>query len=96
MPLIAGLVAALAAMLKTQAGVIVVSVLVFLGLEIATYELAMRPALDMVKQQAESAGAAAGIAEWLGFLNVDRYVTIVLSAYLVAQGKRVFLRRAAG
>ncbi|WP_238595446.1 DUF2523 family protein [Xanthomonas campestris] len=53
-----------------------------LGLSYVASEFAVGPLLDAVKG-AMSSGPAQWVA-WAGFLNIDRYFTITLSAYAVA------------
>lgn len=93
-PLIAGLSGAFARLLATRLGMWVTSALAFLGLSFATHSLVLEPFMQTV---ASGMGGVSGeLAQWLGVLKMDRYVSIVLSAYGVGAIKRVFLARRAG
>ena len=54
----------------------------FLGLNFVAQEFAVTPLLDQIK--ASISGAPGDILAWIGFLNVDKYVTLLLSAYATA------------
>ncbi len=58
------------------------SALAALGLSYVASEFAVAPFLNWVKG-AIATGPAQWVA-WAGFLNIDRYFTITLSAYAVA------------
>lgn len=88
--LIAWLVAALSAVFASRIGQWVVSALVFLGLELAVTSFAVEPILNQIKGVASGVGDAVG---WLAFFNLDKYITVILSAYAVGAGKAAFLRR---
>ncbi|WP_258080342.1 DUF2523 domain-containing protein [Xanthomonas arboricola] len=68
----------------SRAGQWFLSALAALGLSYVATEFAVDPMLDWVKG-AMSTAPAQWIA-WAGFLNIDRYFTITLSAYAVAAG----------
>ena len=93
-PIIAGLVAAFSRLIATRAGMWVVSVLGFLGLSLATQTVAMGPIMDQVASHMSGVGGE--LAQWMGVLNLDRYVSVCLSAYTVGTVKRAFLARRAG
>jgi len=76
------LLAALSRLFSTRIGQWFLSLLAFLGLQWAVQEFAVDPVLNLVKTS--FSGAPASILAWLGFLNLDRYVTLVLSAYSIA------------
>lgn len=90
--IVAWIVAAFARLFASRAGQWVTSILVFLGLEMATREVVVAPLLAQIQAVAGSVGA--GVV-WVGFFNIDRYITIILSAYAVGAGKSVILRRRA-
>lgn len=90
--IIAWVLAGLARLFASRVGQWVTSALVFLGLELATSQVLVAPLLGQI--QAVAGGLGTGVA-WLGFFNVDRYITIILSAYAVSAGKSAILRRRA-
>lgn len=86
------------AWLVANAGSIVASILVTLGL----YFFVAAPASDLIGDQLQAAftGAPGTVLETLYYLNVDDYVTMVVSAFTLKQtyeaGKRVTLARRSG
>lgn len=77
-----GLFAGLSRLFSTRLGTWVAGAMLFLGIELVASNFVVGPLLD------EVIGAFAGLpgdmAAWLAFLNVDRYITIVASAYATA------------
>lgn len=92
-PFVAGIMAALSRLFSTNVGVWIATALGALGLSLVTHEVAMGPIMDMVRSSAS--GVPADLAQWLGVLQIDRYITIVLSAYTAGAVKRAFLVRKA-
>lgn len=78
MPLLAGL----SRLMSTRAGHWILSILAFFGLNWVAQEFAIDPLLNLAKDYI-SAGPAE-LIPWLSFLNIDRYITMILSAYAVA------------
>lgn len=72
-------------------GIAVVKVLGFLGLALATNEWIVQPGVQYVKDK--FLGVPADFAAWLGFFRIDVCVTMLLSAYVIGQAKRVFLTK---
>lgn len=75
----------------------IVGALLALGISWGTQTVAVTPILNAIK--ATASGVTGSALEWLSFLNVDRAVTIVLSAYATRaglNGARLFLKRRAG
>lgn len=94
-PLIAAIVGAFSRLISTRIGLWLATALGALGLSLATTHLAMEPIMDMVRSSA--GGIPADLAQWLGVMNVDRYISIVLSAYTAGAVKRAILvKRATG
>lgn len=93
MPIFLGALGAmLSRVIATRIGQWVVAALVFLGLQFAVNEFAVGPLLNWIKNLIS--GAPREIIDWLGYLNLDRYVTMLLSAYAAAAGvSAVKLRR---
>lgn len=92
-PFIAGLMAAISRLFSTRIGIWIATALGALGLSLVTQKVAMEPIMNMVRSSA--AGVPADLAQWLGVLNVDRYITIVISAYTAGAVKRAFLAKRA-
>lgn len=90
--MIAWVLAGLARLFASRIGQWVTSALVFLGLELATSQVVVAPLLAQIQSVAGAVGTG---AVWLGFFNIDRYITIILSAYAVGAGKSAILRRRA-
>lgn len=79
-PIVAAVLAWLSRLMMLKLGLWVVGTLVFLGLYFGTQELFVEPLLDQVRDIAQ--GNITGVlAEWVAFLNVDKAITMVLSAY---------------
>lgn len=74
-PLLAGL----SRLFGTRVGQWILSALAFLGLNFVTQEFAVTPLLDHIKSSLN--GAPGDILAWVAYLNVDRYITLMLSAY---------------
>jgi hypothetical protein len=86
MPFLAGIwgaaTAAFGWLVRSQIGRWVMIALAALGIEFAVTEGVVDPLIDYI-----SATAGAGVGDataWFGFFNVDRYVTLILSAYAAA------------
>lgn len=93
-PIIAGLVAAIGRMAATRIGQWVLSALAFLGLAWTTQTVAIEPAISQV---ASSMGGVSGdLAQWMGVMRLDSYVSIVLSAFTVGTVKRAILAKRGG
>jgi len=92
--LVAWIVAGLSWLFEKRIGQWIVSALVFLGLELGTQKAVTGPLLSYMQSATGSLPAEA--AAWLAFFNVDRYITIIMSAYATAGVGRVLLRRRAG
>ncbi|RRU12123.1 DUF2523 family protein [Stenotrophomonas sp. 278] len=78
----APLLAGLSRLIQTRLGQWLLAALAFLGLNFVTQEFAVDPLLNQIKQA--FSGAPADIVAWLAFLNLDKYVTLVVSAYATA------------
>lgn len=90
MPLFWG---ALSALIFSKAGAWITSTLLAIGLGFAVQGTLVEPALAHV--QTAIGGLPGNIAAWLGVLNIDKYFTIVGSAYVAATVKKVILRKLA-
>lgn len=92
------LIQGLSGAMKTKTGQWTTALLLALGIGLATNEFAVQPMLDAMLDQAKTGGSQAGnvALQWLGFLNFDKAVTMVFSAYAarnVMKGAKVFLSR---
>lgn len=83
--------ALLSRLVFTQGGAWAISILAGLGLALGTQSLVMGPIVDYASSG--FAGLPSVVADWVGMLNIDKYVSIVLSAYAAASIKGVLLRR---
>ena len=88
---IEALVAAFSRIMSTRIGAWIVQALLFFGIQIAANKLLVAP----IKTGIASAfgGLPAEIIAWLGYLNVDRALTIIISAYATTSATRVFLTK---
>ena len=85
------LIGALSALIFTKAGAWVTSILTALGLGFAVQVAILTPVLSHVSSA--FGGLPSDLANWMGFLNIDKYVSIVVSAYVGSLAKRVILRK---
>lgn len=89
--LIGGLVAALGRLFSTKVGGWVATAAMALGIGFVTTEALMEPAINAVQQAA--AGVPGVALQWAGVLNLDKYITIILSSYTAGGIKRAILAR---
>jgi hypothetical protein len=92
--LVAWIMAGLSAVFSSQIGRWIVSAFLFLGLELGTQKAVTGPMLTYM--QSVTSGLSADAVGWLGFFNIDKYITIIMSAYATAGVGRVLLRRRSG
>jgi Protein of unknown function (DUF2523) len=78
----AALTSALGWLVRSQIGRWVLIGLGALGIQFAVTEGVVDPLIEHITANVAGAGGAA--AAWLGFFNVDRYITLILSAYAAA------------
>ena len=92
--IIGGLVAAVGRLLSTKLGGWIATAAMALGIGFVASEALMDPAIAAV--QSAAAGVPSVALQWAGVLNLDQYITIVLSAYAAGAIKRaIMVRRAA-
>lgn len=83
MPLwLVGIGAFLSRVVASRIGHWVAIALAFLGIQWAATQFVVDPLLNQIQQA--FAGAPAEIVQWLAFLNVDTYITMILSAHAAA------------
>lgn len=91
-PIVVGwIVAGISRIFATRLGGWIASAMVFLGLQWGVQEFAIEPIMAQI--QSAFGGVTGVAASWAAFFNIDRYITCILSAYAVANGKRAFLQR---
>jgi len=88
------IVAGISRIFATRLGSWVAQAMVFLGLQWVVHEFAIAPILAEVQAAVASGGAS--VVAWVGFFNIDRYFTSILSAYATVAGKRAILSRRPG
>ena len=86
--------AALSRLFASRAGGWLANALLFIGIGFATKEAVVDPIMGYL--QDGFGGLPAVAAAWAGFFNIDKYCSIVASAYLTAAGKRVIMRKVIG
>lgn len=74
--------AVLGRLVATRLGFWIAAALATLGLQIAVQSFAVGPAIDLV--QTRFAGMPSDLLAWVAYLNVDKFITVVLSAYTAA------------
>lgn len=77
------LIAWLAAMLETRLGSIVVSALLSLGISFVSYTVTVQPIMDVIRDMMSQAPRE--LLDALGFLWVDKQITMILSTYIAKQ-----------
>lgn len=86
MPIFAGIWAAATAafgwLIRSQIGRWVMIALAAIGIQFAVTEGVMDPLIQYITAQA--GGGVGEATAWFGFFNVDRYITLILSAYASA------------
>lgn len=70
---------------------IVVRIIATLGLAFFTYEWVLTPVISMV--DANVHGLPPELNEWLRALGIYEVISIIVSAYLLLAGKRIFVGR---
>jgi len=91
--IVAWIAAALSSLFASRIGSWIASALLFFGIELATYSFAVTPAITMIQNQ--FAGVGGDAIGWCAFFNIDKYITVILSAYGAASLKGAFLRKKA-
>lgn len=81
----------LSRLFMSKMGAWLASAAVFLGIEL----VATGVALPAIREQiiAPLGGVPAGMAQWMGVLKLDVYLTIIMGAYTAAATRRVIMRR---
>lgn len=88
------IVAIFSRVIASRIGSWIISALLFLGLSFGTQTLAVAPLTSLIRTYWASIGS--DIVQWLTYCNIDRAITITLSAIAaraVIGGAKVALRR---
>lgn len=91
MPIAAWISALLIRLAAAKAGLFVASVLAFIGIEFATQNYVVEPILQTVRNL--TGQLPSGAAEWVGFFQFDKYLSIIFSAHTVRSGRDFFLKK---
>lgn len=75
---------------KSRLGLFIVSALVWLGINFATLNIVMGPTLDLLRDYAgnmnqSGSGLAGAASAWIGVLQFDKALTMLISAYVTRQ-----------
>ena len=91
---VAWIVAGLSSLAASRLGSWIIGALLFMGIEMAATSFVVGPAL--AKITAAMGGVTGDAAGWLAFFNIDKYITIILSAYAGAAARNaLFFRKKA-
>lgn len=82
MPLLAVIGAFFSRLVASRVGFWVVGALAFLGINFVSHSFVVGPILEAIMDSV--ADLPASLIAWLRYLNIDRYITAVLSAYASA------------
>ena len=82
-PIVGLILAWFSRLMMLKLGAWILGAMVYLGIYFGTQEYVIEPLLDQVRAIAEG-GITGTLAEWVAFLNFDRAITMVLSAYSTA------------
>ena len=88
-PLLAAIGALFSRVIATRAGQWIATALAALGISYVTTEAVLDPIIGLVQSSFGGVGATA--AQWMGVMNIDKYVSIVLSAYTAGGIKRAIM-----
>lgn len=100
---VAGIVTGVTYMFKTKLGLFIVTAMIWLGINFASLKIVVEPAIDLLLGYASQPGTGGGDFAavawgWMGVLNFDRAITMVVSAVgtrLATARARLFLMRRA-
>ena len=85
------LLGALSGLIFSRAGAWISAALVSLGIGLSVQTFVFDQVMDYAQQGIS--GLPASAAAWIGFLNIDRYITLVISGYLGASVKKIIMRK---
>lgn len=84
-PIVASVLAWMSRLLMIKAAAWVIGAMMYIGIYLGTVEFVIEPLIAQVRAIAEG-GITGTLAEWVSFLNFDRAITMILSAYTTAGG----------
>lgn len=87
------LLAALSGLVFSRLGAWIAGALAALGIGLSVQTFAFDQVMDYAQQG--FGGLPAQVAAWVGFLNIDRYVSLVISGYLGSSVKKIIMRKIA-
>lgn len=90
-PIIEVLTAALSRLVASRLGQWLLTGALFLGIQWVSKKVAVDVLIPQIASHV--AGMGALTVAWLAYLNVDRAITIILSAYASAAGTRMVMQR---
>jgi hypothetical protein len=100
--IVSGVISGVLWLFKNRVGQIIMAVLAWAGVSLATYSLGVQPFIDHLTDLAQGGmggGEYAAVAlQWMGLLNFDKAMTMIISAVAAkhaVNAGRVFFRRAA-
>lgn len=85
------LLGALSGLVFSRAGAWIAAALAALGIGLTVQVAVFDQVTDYVQQGI--GGLPSTVAHWVGFLNIDRYISLVISGYLGASVKRIVMRK---
>lgn len=87
------LIGALSGLVFSRLGAWVAGAFAALGIGLAVQGVVFDQLIDYA--QSAFSGLPSTLAAWVGFLNIDKYVSLVISGYLGASVKKVIIRKIA-
>lgn len=104
-PLAAAIIEGLLWLFKSRLGLFIVTAMIWLGLNWVTITVVMEPTFQLLRNYAAGVGSGGGVGSfaqhavrWMGVLNFDKAITMIISAYITRQAVtagRLFLWKAA-
>lgn len=90
-PILTAAGAFLSRLLFSRLGMWLATALVFIGIEFAAIGVAIPSFRDAIS--GNLGGLPGELVQWMGVLNLDVYLTVILSAYAAAHAKKAIMRR---
>lgn len=89
--LVAAIMSGLAWLFKSQIGLFIMTALAWLGINFGTVKLVVEPAIELLQGYARSMGGGSGdlgatAVQWLGVLQFDKALTMIISAVAIKHG----------
>lgn len=100
LPIIAPVIGALVWTFKSRIGLFIASALAWAGLTYGTSKIVIQPTLDLIEAKLQGMGSGGdlgqAISAWMGVLQFDVAVTMIMSAYatkMAVGATKVFLAK---